>query len=185
MPKGILPSEHRFNVVIHGVQESQGDVPRYQRDKSDLDKSLDILTTMKADINSFSIRDCFRLGKFKKERTHPRPHMVKLNRAVDVTSILSNRSRSPTGVSIKVDLTQEERRRDALLLAERWRLLQSGVDKKLTRIRFSDSYVRGKKYGEVVDGCFKLCGSQTPGNSFSDPGVEPSSDAAPHDEPSN
>ena len=111
--------------------------------------------------------------------------MVKLNRAVDVTSILSNRSRSPKGVSIKADLTQEERRRDALLLAERWRLLQSGVDKKLIKIRFSGLYVRGKKYGEVVDGCFKLCKSQTPNHSFSDPGVEPSSDTAPRDEPSN
>ena len=185
LPKGILPSERRFNVVIHGVQESQGDVPRYQRVKSDLDRSLDILTTINADINSFSIRDCFRLGKFKKERTHPRPLMVKLNRAVDVTSILSNRSRSPKGVSITADLTQEERRRDALLLAERWRLLQSGVDKKLIRIRFSVMYVRGKKHGEVVDCCFKLCKSQTPNHSFSDPGVEPSSDAAPRDEPSN
>jgi len=107
--------------------------------------------------------------------------MVKLNRAVDVTSILTNRSRSPKGVSI----TQEERCRDALLLAERWRLLQSGVDKKLIRIRFSGMYVRGKKYGEVVDGCLKFCKSQTPNHSFSDPGVEPSSDAAPRDEPSN
>ena len=150
-----------------------------------MDKSLDILTTINADINSFSIRDCFRLSKFKKERTHPRPLMVKLNRAVHVTSILSNRSRSPKSVSIKADLTQEERRRDALLLAERWRLLQSGVDKKLIRIRFSGMYVRGKKYGEAVDGCFKLCKSQTPDHSFSDADLEPSSDAAPSDEPSN
>ena len=98
---------------------------------------------------------------------------------------MSNRSRSPKGVSIKADLTQEERRRDALLLAERWKLLQSGVDKKLIRIRFSSMYVWGKKYGEVVDGCFKLCKSQTPNNSFSDRDVEPPSDAASHDEPSN
>ena len=191
LPRGILPGERRFNVVIHGVKESQENVPRYQRNKCDLDKSLDILTTVNDDINSFSIRDCFRLGRFRKGLTRPRPLMVKLNRAVDVASILSNRSKSPKGVSIKADLNQEERRRDALLLAERWRLMQSGTDKRLIKIKSSVMYVQGKKHCEVVNSCLKHLSSQTPDHSVADQVVETavevqsSNDAAPSEESSN
>ena len=171
LPRGILPSERRFNVVICGVQESQ-DVSRYQRNKSDLNKCLDILTTVNDDINSFSVRDCFRLGKFNRKHTRPRLLLVKLNHAIDVTSILSNRSKSPKGISIKADLNQEERRRDALLLAERWGLMQSGTDKRLIRIKSSIIYVEGRKHGEVVDNCLKLLEPQIPDHSVADQVVE-------------
>lgn len=151
VPNGILPSERRFNVIVHGVKESPPDTPRYQRQKQDLDESLAILNTLNNEINSYSVRDCFRLGKFKKQTNRPRPIMVKLNRAVDVTTILSNRNLTPKGISVKPDLNQEERQRESLLLGERWRLIQSGVDKKLIKIRSSTIYVQGRKHGQVVN----------------------------------
>ena len=96
-PKGILPSKRKFNVVVHGVKEAPQATPRYQRHKSDLNESLSILSIMNNEINPQSVRDCFRLGKFRTQSTRPRPILVKLNRAVDVTTVLSNRAQTPKG----------------------------------------------------------------------------------------
>ena len=95
LPKGILPSKCKFNVVVHGVKEA---TPRCQRHKSDLNESLAVLTILNNKINPQSVRDCFRLGKFKTQSTRPRPILVKQNHAVDVTTVLSNRAQTPKGI---------------------------------------------------------------------------------------
>ena len=71
-------SDRKFNLVIYG--------------KHDMDSSVTILTKINDSINSTSIRDCFRLGKYKQNQSRPRPILLKLNCAMDVATILSNRS---------------------------------------------------------------------------------------------
>ena len=126
-----------------------------ERHKLDLKESLAILSTLNNEISSYSVRDCFRLGKFKKQSTRPRPIMVKLNRVIDVTTILANRNLTPKGISIKPDLNQEDRQCESLLLGERWRLIQSGVDRKLIKIKSSAIYVQGRKHGQVLNNSFQ------------------------------
>ena len=40
-------------------------------------------------------------------------------------------------------------------MAERWKLIQSRVDKKAIKIKSTSIYVQGKKHGQVVNKCFQ------------------------------
>ena len=73
-PRGILPGEHKFNVVIYGVAECPNATPRPERQKSDLANCLNIVSKCNAEVDSPSIRDCLRLGNYKRlsQTSHPR-----------------------------------------------------------------------------------------------------------------
>ena len=56
-----------------------------------------------------AVRDSFRLGKFKKDQTHPQLLLLKLNQANDVITVISNRtSIEDENIIIKPDMTPEE-----------------------------------------------------------------------------
>ena len=150
-----------------------------ERHKLDLKESLAILSTLNNEISSYSVRDCFRLGKFKKQSTRPRPIMVKLNRVIDVTTILANRNLTPKGISIKPDLNQEDRQCESLLLGERWRLIQSGVDRKLIKIKSSAIYVQGRKHGQVLNNSFQYTNLHNQQNNPNTAQTSEDNDAAP------
>ena len=61
-------SDCKFNLVIYGIDESPSGTNRSERVKHDVDSSVPILTKINGDINPTSIRDCFRLGKYKTAR---------------------------------------------------------------------------------------------------------------------
>ena len=109
--------------------------------------------------HSSSIRDCRRLGKYvtsKSESKH-RPILVSLNSTADVDNILSSRSKLQSSpISIKPDLTPAERKTNALLLKERWRLIQSGTDRRSIRIRGSSILLNGQIHGIVSNSVFSL-----------------------------
>jgi len=138
-------------LVIFGIKESPTGTQRSDRLKADFDSSLSVLSKANKEINVQSIRDFFHLGKYKRDAIRPRPILVKLNRAMDVTDALSNRSSLPEGTTIKPDMSQEERKTESILLSQRWSLIQSGVNKKDIRIKNATLYVKGKKHGHVVD----------------------------------
>ena len=150
-------SDHKFNLVIYGIDESPSGTNRSERVKHDVDSSVPILTKINGDINPTSIRDCFRLGKYKQNQNRPRPILVKLNRAMDVTNILSNRSSiDNNNITIKPDMNPQDQRKEALLLKERWLLIQSGVSRSDIKIKSSSLYVKGTKYGYVLNSVFNL-----------------------------
>ena len=101
LPRRILPGERKFNVVICGVAERLNVTLRPIRQKSDLANCLNTVSKLNDEIDSHSIRDCLRLGNYKKlSRTSlPRPLLLKLNHSVDVTTILANRAEVPQGIS--------------------------------------------------------------------------------------
>ena len=123
-------SDRKYNLVIFGIKESPTGTQRSDRLKADFDSSLSVLSKANKRINVQSIRDFFHLGKYKRDAIRPRPILVKLNRAMDVTDALSNRSSLPEGATIKPDMSQEERKTESILLSQRWSLIQSGVNKK-------------------------------------------------------
>ena len=77
--------------------------------------------------------------------------MVKMNRLMDASFILSKRSDLPNGIFVKPDMTPEEQRTEALLLKERWLLMQKGINKNDIKLKLSCLYVQGKKYAEVTN----------------------------------
>ena len=75
---------------------------------------------------------------------------MKFIRAANASSVLSIR-RSSIGASviIKPDVSPSERKRESILLKERWSLIQSGVPRKAIRIQGSRLLVRNKLHGQV------------------------------------
>ena len=148
-------SERKFNVVIFGLKEPPKGTAKAVRSAKDLESSTATLSLVDSNITDRSIRDCFRLGKYNE--SHTRPILVRLTRACEVQSILSQRyklSQSP-GISIKPDLSQEERAIESLLLKERKALIVSGTERKSIRIRGSTLFVNKVKYGVVRDLVFQ------------------------------
>ena len=150
-------SDRKFNLVIYGIDESPSGTNQSERVKHDVDSSVPILTKINGNINPTSIRDCFRLGKYKQNQNLLRPILVKLNRAMDVTNILSNRSSiDNNNITIKPDMNPQDQRKEALLLKERWSLIQSGVSRSDIKIKSSSLYVKGTKYGYILNSVFNL-----------------------------
>jgi len=146
--------DRKFNVVIYGVKENPANTPRATRSKTDIASCVEILTQTNNEITHHSIRDCFRLGKFKSSNARPRPILVKLTRSFDANAVLYNRSKAPSGTQIKPDMNREERKKESLLLSEQWNLICSGIDKKDIKIYGSKLFVKGQKYGEIINSVF-------------------------------
>ena len=142
--------DRKFNVVIYGVEECPSGTRKASRLKDDMDKVVTALSKVDNSIESRSLRDAYRLGRFSTDKKQPRPLLVKFIRAADASSVLSNRdSLRNTTIFIKPDMSPIERKSESILLKERWSLIQSGVPRDVIRIRGSHLLVRNKTHGQV------------------------------------
>ena len=142
--------DRKFNLVVFGIKECPNGTKRPDRVKHDIESSVSILSKLNDEIRANSVRDSFRLGKFKKDQTRPRPLLLKLNRAIDVITVLSNRSSvEDKSIIIKPDMTPDEKQVESLLLKERWSLMESGTNKSDIKIKSGSLFVKGKKHGYV------------------------------------
>lgn len=107
-------------------------------------------------LSSQSVRDCFRLGKYKRESHRPRPIMVKMVRSVDVITLLAKRGVGNGKFRIKPDLSLEDRLTESILLKKRWDLMSSGIPKKDIRLGRSNLYVKNSLHGRVMNGSYVL-----------------------------
>jgi len=139
--------DRKFNVIVYGIDECPKGTPKHARSESDLRSVISVLSKVDNSVESLSIRDVYRLGRYNSNPTHPRPILVKFIRAADVSSILSKKGSLSHPLVVKPDLSPEERRRDSVLLKERWSLIQSGIPRSDIKIRESRLYVRKKLFG--------------------------------------
>ena len=146
--------DRKFNIVIYGIQECSKGTPRNERLAHDLDKVTNLVTQGENSVSPLSIRDLLRLGKYHDQSKNPRPILVKLNRTMDVTTLLTKARSLPKENKIKPDMTQEERLIESLLLKERWSLIQSGTERKAIRIRTNKIFVNNRLHGQIVDSSF-------------------------------
>ena len=166
--------DRKYNVVVYGVEECPQGTPKHARLQSDLKHVVSVMSKVDNTICLESIKDCYRLGKFKPNQSLPRPVLVKFIRISDVSSILSKKGDFSQPFSVKPDLSPEERHRDSLLLKARWSLIQAGTDRSQIKIRGSRLYVNKKLYCQVVNSDLQL----TP--SLSSP-LNPSQSLVPSD----
>lgn len=147
-----LNAQRKFNVLIFGIKESNKGTHRHERHKQVMTNVGEVLSTIDPLVSETSICDCFRLGRFSDDKI--RPVLVKLIRAVDVMSVLSNRRKlaSLPGISIKPDLPPHERQVESLLLKERWSLIQNGVPKNSIKIKKNSIFVNNEKHG-IIRNC--------------------------------
>ena len=80
--------------------------------------------------------------------------MVKFLSTLDANAILSNRSNVSPPIVIKPDMTKEKGDTESMLLSERWNLIQSGIDRKLIKIRNKQIYINNQLYGSIQDSRF-------------------------------
>ena len=122
---------------------------------SDHDKVYDILLNIERKSSHFSqIRDWFWLGKYSPDSQSARPILVTLSSTVDVSNILSNYHSLPSSISIRPDQSPQQRNVHGILLKERRRLLDDGVDRSSIKIRNSQIFVSGQLAGMVRNGVF-------------------------------
>jgi len=71
------------------VEESPLNTPRGTRLQNDTVTVSKIFGSMDIEIDPNQILDCYRVGEYKPLQPRPRPILVKLQRAIDASSILA------------------------------------------------------------------------------------------------
>ena len=154
-------SDRKSNVIVYGVEECQPNTFKPVRLQKDFDSVSKILNSIAA-IDPSSIMDCYRLGKCKAQQPRPRPLLVKLRRTLDANTILANKGSLSSPLIIKPDLSPEERAREAVLLKERWSLLQQGYERKMIKIRNNSIFVNNQLFGQYKNSVFQRCTNNLP-----------------------
>ena len=85
-----VPSDCKFNVVIilYRIKECSKETSRSERLSHDLEQVTSVVSAGEHSINSLSIRDLLRLGKFQELFSKPCAILVKLNCTIDVSLLL-------------------------------------------------------------------------------------------------
>ena len=156
--KSVSPSklneDRKFNIVISGIPQCDSGSPRLTWLAQDSSNVTSILYKIDPTLSESTVRDCYRLGKYKQNHSRPRLTLVKLSRTIDVINVLSKKDAYPSGIIIKPDLPPEERAIESELLKQRWSLVQSGTDRKAIKIKKPSLYVHNKLYGTVKNSRF-------------------------------
>ncbi len=154
----------KYSVVVYGIKECPKGSSRLTRSTNDVKEVTEIFQIVNPDLPNHSICDCTRLGKYNTEKN--RPILVKLSRSHEAMSILDNRKKlnNCPGVSIKPLLTKEQLSIEAILLKERWKLIQSGSDRSNIKIRGNSLHHHNSIYGSVVNNKFVLNNDTTSGS---------------------
>ena len=158
--------DSKYNVVLYGVEECRSGMPRSARLDSDLTSAISVFSALDSSIQSQSVRDCFRLGKFSPDASRPRPILVKFVRVADVSKIFTKRRHLSSPYFIKPDLSRSERFKQSILMQERWNLIQSGVSRKSIHIKGNSLYVSNKLHGRISKSKFEHA-SVAPSSSLS------------------
>ena len=123
--------------------------------KHDLGKVLNILSDIDSSLTSASIRDFHQLGKFKQSNSRLHPLLVKFLRTFEASLILSKKdSLTASTISIKRDLSREERAIENALQKERRSQVDNSTERRQIKIRGISLYVKNKLYGSVHDSTF-------------------------------
>ena len=156
--------DRKSNVVVFGIEECPQNTMRSARIIRDTKEVSKVFNNIDVHIEPSQILDCFRLGKFKPQQTRPRPILVKLNRAIDATSVLANRSSLKPPLFIKPDLSPAERATESILLKERWSLIQLGHSRKSIKINSQRGciYLNNKMHGSVINSQFQCSIQSSP-----------------------
>lgn len=154
-PQHFSESSRKFNVVIFGVPEQPKGTSRFTREQNDFKEAASAIANTESESNhTSSIRECRRLGKYNVSKT--RPILVTLNSTADVSYILSHCHHLHSPISIKPDLSLQDRKAKAILLHERWKLIQSGIERKSIKLRNLSLFVNNRPYGKIINGVFSL-----------------------------
>jgi len=147
--------DKKFNIVVYGIKECPPKTAKHARLEQDVQNIASAFEEAELPINTDSVRDHFRLGKYKTDAERPRPILIKFLRSTDASLALSKSSSFKSPVRIKPDLTPEERKIENYLLKERWSLIQLGFERPRIKLRNKSIFVDNKLYGQFHNFEFK------------------------------
>ena len=141
----------KFRLVVYGINECPKGTPRHSRFLQDVKSAGEVLSSVDNSVTVQSVRDCFRLGKYSPDWNCPL--MVHLNRSCDVVVILSNRRKlaSSPAIRIKPALSPSEKKAEKILLNERRRLIDAGIDHKQIKLRKDRILVDNTLHASIRD----------------------------------
>ena len=148
--------DRKCNVVVYGIDECPQNTSRNARLQKDTDAVTKLFGSIEVTVEPSLILDCYRLGKYNPQKSKPRPILVKLQRAIDASSILANRGQLSSPIFIKPDLSPAELEIESILLKERWNLIEAGHQRKSIRInsRTRKIYLNNQVFGKVENSKF-------------------------------
>lgn len=156
---------------MYGIQESAKGSNKSLRKKQGHELITDIIQTIDNSVPDTSVRDCTHLGKYCEDKC--RLILVKLTQTNDVHSILASRAKlaNTPGISIKPDVTLQQRKTEKIVLSERWKLIQNGTNRKDIKLRENSQNVQGNRHGSVKNSIYEAntpsCSETTNGSSQS------------------
>ena len=156
-PAPQMAEDRKFNAVIYGIKECPQNTSRAVRQQTDLDIMNGAFRDANIQVDDRSIKDFFRLGKFKPDNTKPRPILVKFLRSNDAEKVKRSSFSSP--IFAKPDLSPAELAQESVLLRARWDLIRQDIDHKRIKIKRNSVYLDNKIYGSYNGSQFQISGS--------------------------
>ena len=148
--------DKKFNIVMYGVSECPKGSPRHERISYDTDLACKTIQSICPELREYAVCDCSRIGKYTEERS--RPLMIKFVRSCDAATVLANRHKisksDHSKVFLKPYMTVAERKTESILLRQRRALIESGVERKLIKIRGNSIFVNKRKVGSANENTF-------------------------------
>ena len=118
-----------------------------------------------------TVLDC--MGKYTKMKHCP--ILVKISRTCEVQTILSNRRKltSKPSISIKPEMSPEQRSTKKLLLQKRWELIQEGVVNRVNiKLRGKSLHVSNHKHGSIISSIYACVDMSLDGDVLITPGSD-------------
>ena len=152
----VSSADKKFNIVVYGLCECPKGSPRHERMSYDTDLASKTIQSICPRLSEYAIRDCSRIGKYSEERA--RPLIIKFARSCDAATVLANRHKisksDHPNVFLKPFMTVAERKTESTLLRERRALIESGIERKLIKIRGNSIFVKKCKVGSANEDTF-------------------------------
>ena len=145
--------------MVYGIDECPQNTCRNARLQKDTDAVTKLFGSIEVTIEPSLILDCYQLGKYNPQKSKPRHILVKLQRAIDASSILANRGQLSSPIFIKPDLSPAELEIEFIFLKERWNLIEAGHQHQSIRINSQTRkiYLNNQVFGKVENSKFVHC----------------------------
>jgi len=136
----------KYQLRLSGVPEMSSDLSYVERQTSEHNYVLKVLDYLEK--RNCKITDCYRLGKFNKDRKRPRSLLLTFSSVWDRNMVLQS-AKSLSSFKDKIflspALSPAELEVEKKILRKRWQLLNEGVEKKNIKIRSLKLLVDGKE----------------------------------------
>lgn len=136
-----------INLIFKGIEECSKGTPWSDCRNHNMDEVVSVSSSIYTSIQRRSIRDLRRLGEYDELRA--RPILVTFFSSRDVSNILDKRKCLSRPHSIEMQLTPKKYLQTKVLKEERWRLMQTGVDRKSIKIRNSSIFIEDQLHGNL------------------------------------